>query len=68
MIIIEVLKETLITNLEAALEKVDTNSLSDKNKSLLARVWGKIKPNEKNTPTTSKTQSNLITRNSERGR
>lgn len=59
-------KETLIANLEAALEKIDTNSLSDKNKSLLDRVWSKIKPNEKNTPTASKNQSNLITKNSKK--
>ena len=60
------LKETLVTNLEAALEKVDTKSLSDKNKSLLARVWGKIKSGEKSTPTASKNQSNLITKNSKK--
>lgn len=58
------IKETLITNLEAALGKVNTDSLSDKNKSLLARVWGKIKSGEKSTPTASKNQSNLITKNS----
>ena len=59
-------KDTLVSNLEAALAKVDTNSLSEKNKSLLAKVWGKIKPAEKTSPSANTSRTAIITKNNGR--